>query len=162
MNKVSRRASACSDNGYGFHFISSSDTCSSCCCCYCCCSCFCCWGIYVCLASVQGNCQRVAAAVKIGIKNREIGNKIGEWRRQQRQSHPNTEQALRLKQTKPNRSTFHVQLSAVLFPWLPLPSLFGCLSLLPGEQSYFACYIYRVQWMDISWLLTWCTVVWND
>lgn len=37
---------------------------------------------------------------------------------------PNTEQALRLKQTKPNRSTFHVQLSAVLSAWLPLaPSL---------------------------------------
>lgn len=37
---------------------------------------------------------------------------------------PNTEQALRLKQTKPNRSTFQVQLSAVLSAWLPLaPSL---------------------------------------
>lgn len=36
---------------------------------------------------------------------------------------------------------------------------FGCLPLLPGEQSYFACYIYRVQWIDISWLLAWCTVV---
>lgn len=37
---------------------------------------------------------------------------------------PNTEQALRLKQTKPNRSTFQVRLSAVLSAWLPLaPSL---------------------------------------
>lgn len=39
---------------------------------------------------------------------------------------PNTEQALRLKQTKPNRSTFLVQLSAVLSPLASSCSITCC------------------------------------